>query len=204
MKILEAVGFTTFNIMMALVLSSTFFNKVEDNVPSASVDSLNESYVTDFIIRMSAMVSGENEETDAYDLAMFLKKHIAENGTFNSTITYNTGQNFGNNEDNEEIMEMDKNNFIQHVMENRKAMQDHESRVSVDYVEISDDQQTASAIITTYERGMMPTVSEFGEDTLVPVSGMSFCEQKFEISQAQMIQIASAACSTDLDFTTDY
>ena len=204
MKILEAMGFTTFNIMVALVLSSTFFNKVEDNEPSATITALDESYVTDFIHRMSSLTSGKDETADAYDLAMFLKSHIAETGTFNSTITYNTGQDSHRDEDNQEIMEMDKNDFIQHVMENRKTMQDHESRVSVDYVEISDDQQTASAIITTYERGMMPTVSEFGEDTLVPVSGMSFCEQKFEISQKQMIQIASASCSTDLDFTTEY
>lgn len=205
MRILEAMGFTTFNIMVALVLSSTFFNKAEESpTESATVTALNEIYVTDFIEKMSDLVSGKDKSADAYDLAMFLKEHIAENSTFNSTITYNTGHQTDDEKNNEEVMDMDKNGFIEHVMETRKTMQEHESKVSVDYVEISDDKQTASAIITTYERGMMPTVTEFGEDTLVPVSGTSFCEQKFEISQEHFLQIVGASCSTDIDFTTDY
>ena len=46
MKLFEVMGFTTFNIMVAMVLSATFFTKVEENL---KVTALTKQTVTKFI-----------------------------------------------------------------------------------------------------------------------------------------------------------
>ena len=201
MKLFEAMGFTTFNIMVAIVLSATFFDKAE-NTQSAYITELSDSNVTHFIEKMADVASGQGEEMDSYDITSYLMDHIADNSHFNSTINYNISHN--DDENQEEVMDMSKLEFISHVLSNLKSMERHETQTSVEFVEIAADKKTASAVITTYERGMMPTVTEFGEDTLVPVRGTSFCEQKFALSDENILQITEASCATDLDFSIDY
>ncbi len=204
MKIFEAMAFTTFNIMVAIVLSSTFFNKAEKST-DVTITALNETHITKFIEHMTDMTSGKGKSFDAYGITTYLMAHIADDSAFASTISYNIPNDSDDNSDvQEEVMDMDKMAFIQHVLESNKSMQDHESAVSIDFIEIAADKRTASAIITTHERGMMPTVTEFGEDTLIPVTGTSFCEQKFSLSDKHVLQITGASCATDMDFSTEY
>lgn len=199
MKLFEVMGFTTFNIMVAMVLSTTFFSKAEE---SARISELNEKNVTGFIETIADISAGQIEDMDSFDITTYFMEHIADDGHFKSTIKYNVSDGFGENE--EEVMDMDKMDFISHVLNGLKSMQHHETKVKIDYIEIAQDKKSASAIVTTYERGMMPTVSEFGEDAMVPVSGTSFCEQKFALNDKKILQVTDASCATDLDFSTEY
>jgi hypothetical protein len=200
-KLFEVMGFTTFNIMVAMVLSATFFGKAEE-AQSTYIQELNNENVTQFIETVAYVASGKKADMDSYAITTYLMDHIAADSNFNSTITYNISDNFEDNQ--EEVMDMSKLEFISHVLSNLKSMERHETQTNVEFVEVAEDKRTASAVITTYERGMMPTVSEFGEDTLVPVRGTSFCEQKFALTQENVLQITEASCATDLDFSIDY
>lgn len=199
MKIFEVMGFATFNIMVAIVLSTTFFSKTGE---STRITELNKKHVEGFIETIADISAGQIENMDSFGITTYFMRHISDNGHFTSTINYNISGNFNDNK--EEVMEMDKLGFISHVLNNLKGMQHHETKVNIDYIEISKDKKSASAIITTYERGMMPTVSAFGEDAMVPVSGTSFCEQQFAINDEKILQVTGATCSTNLDFSTEY
>ncbi|MCB9988555.1 MAG: hypothetical protein H6868_04370 [Rhodospirillales bacterium] len=196
-KSFELLGMAAFNVMLAVILSATFFHKVS---PTDAVQTLTEANVDYFIREVSAISSGEKEDMDSYKITSYFLKHINDDSQFVTVLKY--AMDGGDPE--EQSMEMGKMDFISHILQGQKAMDRHETAVTVEYIKISDDKKSAKVITQIRERGLMPTLDDFGEQTLVPVTGVSYCDQVVSLNDDHDIQMDGAECTTYMDINHEY
>ncbi len=194
-KSVELLGLAAFNIFIAIILSATFLTN-----SSAAVNALTESNVSTFITEVAAVSGGQRHDMDSYSITSYFMSHISENGLFTSTIEYS----LPDMDSSSRTLEMDKMNFISHVLQGMKAMEKHEAAVKIEYIKIADNGKSASVMTTNYERGVMPVEDGMGDARMVPVTGTSYCEQELVLSAKNVIQMATANCSTNIDFSDTY
>ena len=54
------------------------------------------------------------------------------------------------------------------------------------------------------ESGELPLQMEDGSTTILPVSGVSSCEQKLELTRSRLIQLVWADCETSISLSEHY
>jgi len=194
-KSLELLGLAAFNIFIALILSATFLSK--DN---GKVNALTETNVTHFITEVAEVAGGKRQDMDQLSIMKYFMDHIADKGMFTSKIEFS----LPDMSSNERTLEMDKNNFISHTIEGMKTMTQRETEVKIDYIKIAENGKSAKVNTTNYERGVMPVADEMGEAQMMPVTGTSYCEQELVLSEKNIIQMAGASCSTNINFAESY
>ena len=193
-KSVELLGLAAFNIFIAIILSATFLTGA-----GSSVSALTETNVESFITEVAEVSGGKREDMDSYSITHFFMDHIAEDGVFKSEIAYA----MPDMPSSTRTLEMDKLNFISHILEGMKSMTKHETAVKIEYIRITDNGKSAIVTTTNYERGVMPIADSFGDAQMVPVTGTSYCEQQV-ILNGKTIQMAGADCSTNIDFANSY
>ena len=194
-KSIELLGLAAFNIFIAIVLSTPVLSKSD-----AAVSSLTESNVERFINEMAQVSGGLREDMDAYSITGYFMNHIADGGVFKTRIAYD----LPDMPTNEREHEMDKLNFISHVLQDTKSMERHETAVKIEHIKIVENGRRAQVMTTNYERGVMPIADGYGEPRMVPVTGTSYCEQDVVLSGKNIIQVAGVNCSTNIDFAESY
>lgn len=192
-KSLELLGLAAFNVFLALILSVTFLS----NASPEKINTLTEASVEDFIHEVSKISNGERADMDPYSITAFFMNHISEDGQFISKMRYS----IPDMPTDERTLEMDKMNFISHTLQSMNTMNRHETLVKVEYIKIEDEGRTATVMTTNYERGMLPVDDGFGEASLMPVQGTSYCEQKLVLNNKRVMQMAGANCTTDIVFS---
>lgn len=192
-KSFELLGLASFNIFIALILSTTFLT----NHGGGGISHLTESAVESFIMEVSDITGGKKPEMDSYAITSYFMEHVADDSVFTTTLQYD----IPHTESEERTLQMNKIDYISNVLQSKNAMERYESMVKIDFVSVDASGREASAVTTNYERGMMPVEDGMGQMTLVPVDGTSYCEQKFVLSENKTIQMASATCTTDLKFS---
>lgn len=195
-KSFELLGLATVNIFIAIFLSTTFLS--DDNM--TGISRLNESNVTAFVNEVAQISGGQREEMDAYGITSFLMKHIKENGRFRSHIDYEIPDFPETSRD----LEMDRNTYISHILQVMEDFEKHEAAIRIENVEIEKDGRSALVITTNYERGVIPVQGVMGDTQMLPVTGMSFCEQELVLSENKAIQMANATCDTNIAFVEAY
>ena len=78
-------------------------------------------------------------------------------------------------------------------------MKKHETKTQIDYIDVADDGLSARVVTTNYERGMMPSQDSFGDETMIPVLGTSYCEQRLILAESEFIQMDGAECTTTIN-----
>ncbi len=194
-KSFELLGLAAFNIFIALILSMTFLTK-----GNTKVSALTETNVTHFITEAADVAGGKRQEMDQFSITEYFLAHIADHGLFTSTIEFTIPEM----EASSRTLEMDKNNYISHVLEGSKAMTKRETEVKIEYIKIAEGGKSAKVNTTNYERGVMPVEDGMGEARMMPVTGTSYCEQELVLSDKHIIQMAGASCSTNIDFSDSY
>ncbi len=197
-KSVELLGLAALNIIVAMVLSVTFLAKTD--AAAVSVSALTKDNVQQFITETVAVSGGQREDMDDYGITTYFMSHIADHGQFISTIEYD----MPDMPSSARTLEMDKMNFISHVLQGKEAMNRHETAVQIEYIEIAANGKSAMVTSTNYERGVMPVQDAMGEARMIPVTGTSYCEQEIVLSQKNIIQMAKADCSTNIDFADSY
>jgi hypothetical protein len=191
-KSLELLGLAAFNVFVALILSATFISH-----GSARLVSLSEDSIKAFLQESSEIAGGLRKDMDSYSITQYFMDHIAPDGQFRTTMRYN----IPDMPEEERVMEMDKMNFIAQTLQGMHAMADRETLVKVEYVKIDATGRNAEVVTTNYERGLMPVADVSGEANMMPVQGVSYCEQTLVLSDQRKIQMANAKCTTDLSFS---
>lgn len=190
-KSLELLGLVSLNMLVAMMLSVAFLPR------GGAVNALTEENVRGFIADMSAVSAGEREDMDSYGIANYFMDHIAPDGTFKTTLRYKIPEM----PENEREMQMNKMEFISHTLQGMRAMDDRETKVNVEYVQIAQDGRSAAVTTTNYERGLMPVEDGTGMSNMMPVYGTSYCEQKIVLTDTRAIALSGATCYTDLTFS---
>lgn len=195
-KSFELLGLITFNVFIALILSATFLGSAGKG-PAAIPDRLTEPYVTSFIEEFAAITGGQRSDMDSYALADYFMNHLGEESRFTTTLRYS----IPDQPEEKRTLEMDRTAFIGNVMQGQKTMDKHETKVQIEYINISDDEKSATVLITNYERGLMPVDDGAGNEVIMPVQGTSYCEQKLSLDEKSLIRIEGATCMTDIAFS---
>jgi hypothetical protein len=158
---------------------------------------LSEDSIKAFLQEASEIAGGQRKEMDSYSITEYFMDHIAPEGQFRTTMRYN----IPDMPENERVLEMDKMNFISNTLEGMHEMTARETLVKVEYVKIDPAGRNAEVVTTNYERGMMPVADDSGDTNMMPVQGVSYCEQKLVLNDQRKIQMANAKCTTDLSFS---
>jgi len=194
-KSLELLGLASFNVLIAMILSVTFLSNV-----GGKMDRLTEASVRDFIVIVSDISAGKKTELDQYSITSFFMKHISPSSIFETTLRYS----IPDTEDDERKIKMDKMTFISHTLQGMDTMKDRETMVKIESIDIADTGQTAAVTTTNYERGLMPIDDGSGMLSMMPVQGISYCEQKVLLNDQQIIQMGGAVCSSELSFSEGF
>lgn len=134
MRILELLGITTFNIIAATTLAATFLGDAETK--PAAITALTKENVSALVADMANIAAGRGGGRSDYDLINFMMDHLTENSLYQATINYDLDEKDDNKQ---ETLEMQRMDYISHVMKEQKALDDRESVVNVEYVEIAKD-----------------------------------------------------------------
>lgn len=185
---LELMGMASFNVFLGMVLTVTFLNQGGGNKPSR----LSEESVSAFIQEMAEVAHGKKEGLDQYGITTWFMDHIDDNSLFTATV--NIAQ--ANGDENQQTLEMNRMNYISHILQEIKGVQERESHLNIEYVKINEDGRTASVIYTSIDKGRMP-VADQGTGYTVPVTGMSYCEQKVALRNATM-KVSGGNCTTNI------
>ncbi len=192
-KSFELLGMAAFNTFLGLILAVTFLSQAGKN----AVTSFTDQSVRAFVNEMTHMISKSNQEFDDYALTDYFMNHIDDAGRFTTTVSYSLPNA---EEEKKETLDMDKIKYISQVIQARKAMNQRGLETVIEYVDVDDSGKKATVITTNTERGMMKMTQEDGTYTEVPVTGISYCEQALTFD-GKRIKIASATCSTTVNFT---
>ncbi len=197
-KTVELMGLATFNIFVALTLSATVLSGGKDD---GSIKTLTEENITAFVNDVAAVSGGLKTEMDEHNIVEYFLAHMTENGRVKAAISYSLPQE---GEEQKRDMDMGRMEYISYILQGLKAMKKHETKTRIDYIKVADDGQSAHVVTTNYERGMMPTQDAFGDDTMVPVLGTSFCEQQIVLNGDKIIQMDGAECTTTINFEESF
>ena len=104
-KSFELLGLAAFNVFIAIILSAMFLTK-----DGASVRSLTETNIEQFVTEVAAVSGGKRDDMDSYSITKFFMDHIAENGLFTSEIEYAMPDMPASTR----TLALDKLNFIRH------------------------------------------------------------------------------------------
>ena len=193
-KSLELLGLASFNVFLGLVLTTTFLSRNNEQSPSR----LTEASVSAFVEEMNRVSAGAMPESDSYSVTTWLMSHVDENSKFTTNMNISPA----NGEPREEKMEMGRMDFIGHVLQEMKAVQNRESSVHIEYVRVEDSGTTASVVFTNMEKGEVPYANE-GEEYMIPVTGTSYCEQQLALKN-KVIMVTGGVCTSNVSMAQAY
>lgn len=191
---LELMGMASFNVFLGLVLTVTFLSQNGSDKPTR----LTEDGISTFIQEMADVAQGKRPELDQYGITTWFMDHIEDQSRFTATVNISQP----NGTDNQRTLDMDRMNYISHVLQELKMVQERESRLNIEYVKINDDGRTASVVFTSLEKGRMP-VADQGTEYTIPVTGMSYCEQKIALRNAVM-KVSGGTCTTNITLSESF
>ncbi len=158
------------------------------------VSRLNEDNVRVFIEKTTDVTSGKTRMS-ADEVSVYLDRHLDKKGFFRSEMTYRI-PGFPSQEN---ALSLDKEQFIESVLDGKKSLSDYETDVTIKDIKISSDGKRAVVETKSREKGDMPLPGEDGKTQKVPVEGVSSCSQTLKLNE-KMIQMYSADCKTEIMF----
>lgn len=188
-KSLELLGMAGFNVFLGLTLTVTFLNQ---NGGKAAPNRLTEERVSMFVTEMTDVALGKNPELDQFAVTTWLMKHLDDDSLFLTNM--NIAKPDGN--ETQEKLEMNRMDYISHVLKDNKAVKNREATLHIEYVKIEEGGKTALVVFTSREKASVP-VSSDGHEYEIPISGTSYCEQKITMRDT-VIKVSSANCTTNV------
>lgn len=162
-----------------------------------AVEELTEENVTEFITQTSAIAAGYENGMSSDEVLQFLDDHLESHARFKSVMRYT----IPGYDPQETSMSLSKEEFMDNVKNSPKKVEDYENSVLIRSVKISSDGKKATVQTHGKESGEMPIKDENGEDVNLPMHGVSACDQIIMLSKKGVIQMYSANCVTEVEFT---
>ena len=157
---------------------------------------LSENDVKDFIVKTSAIVSGQEASMSKDDIINYLDDHLEKGARFKSILQYNVP----GSPSQETAMNFGKQAFIDNIREGADKIDDFKSEIQILEVKLSSDKSQAFVKTQSNEQAVMPVPNDDGEIENVPLDGISMCDQIITISKKGVIQMFGATCTTMINF----
>ncbi len=180
-------------ICLALTLTATPAHA--DNIRDFA-QTLDESSVKAFVEELRAVSTGQDADAAQGDAAAYLKNHLADKGSFRSKTTYE----MPGYPVQEVEMEFQKSEFIDNIANGNGLLQDYETSVAIEDLNISNGGRSATFKAKISEKGRIPWPDGRGGQEMVPIKGSSDCQEKVIVSLNNYMQLADADCATTISF----
>jgi hypothetical protein len=172
--------------------AATAFAQMDDDF----VLSLDRQRIQAFLEETNKVSLGQRDDMAPEDIAAYLNRHLAEKGKFTSQTTFEI-PGYPPQRAN---MKLDKQGYIDNVMQGQGLISNYTTAIEIKDIKITGLGKAATIKTVSTDSGEMPWPSEQGERKLVPISGVSECEQKLIVSVNNYIQMAGAECTTKITF----
>jgi len=157
----------------------------------AQTSQLTRENIENFV-QKTTKLTHQGSGLDASDITSFLTKHLYDKGIFRTIITYH----IPGYPPQPQNMSLDKELFIENVLEGRETIENYNSAVEITDVQITNAGQTATIRTNGRESGIMP----IDKEQKASFEGQSECKQHLAIRN-KIIQMISVECFTDVTFT---
>ncbi|MCB1530988.1 MAG: hypothetical protein H6853_04470 [Rhodospirillales bacterium] len=155
---------------------------------------LTEDSIQAFVDDSAALTDPDNGMSDE-DIRSFLDTHLKADGAYKSVITYE----IPGYPPQARQVSLNKEDFIQNVIEGRNALEDYAADVRINSTEIEKDGQQANIRTRTTETGRMP----FQDGAMVPFEGTSICTQGLSLNPQGQVVLSTADCRTTITILED-
>lgn len=162
----------------------------------ASVNTLNEDIVKDFVNETTQMSSGAVDGMGLDEIRTYLDDHIYQNARFKSSMKFV----IPGYPPQENTLSLDKDDYIKSIEQGADKISSYQADVEITSVKLSRDKRTATVVTVAKESGMMDIPADDGNES-VPVAGTSRCNQIIILSKNNVIQMHSAQCTTTVTFS---
>ena len=158
---------------------------------------LTRDNVEDFIRLASDMTTGKTGD-DTKTITRYFKKHLTKDARFKSTMKF-VLPGFP---PKESALALDKDDFIQNVIDGKKAFEDHQSEITITNIKIVSNGRQALVQTEGRETGLVAVpIGDTGTVERVPIEGFTQCKQIIRLSKKGVIQMYNAVCDTLIEFT---
>jgi hypothetical protein len=157
----------------------------------AQTNQLTRENIKNFV-QKTTKLAHQNSDLNASEVTSFLQKHLYDKGIFRTIMTYH----IPGYPPQPQNMSLDKDLFIENVLEGRKTIENYNSSVEITDIQITNAGQTATIRTNGTESGIMPV----DKKQKASFKGQSECKQHLAIKD-NVIQMISAECFTDVTFT---
>lgn len=214
---------TVLTMLCAAALTSQAYAQVRDSTPNgigvhnrsksfgnrggSSANNKSEDYVTQlseqnilsFMREVSAIATGQRPNMLDDEVGDYLNNHVADQAKFESTMNYHIPGFPAKNID----LKLGKPEYIHSIITGRYTLQDYDTRIVIDDLDITNGGKRATFTSITDEAGMMPFPKNENDPNdleMVPIKGQSTCQQTMIVSFNNFIQMADAKCHTEISF----
>lgn len=157
---------------------------------------LSEDMIRQFLSNMSALSVGAQAAGDD-EVAQHLYRHIAEDGTFKSAVTYDI-PGYPSQDVNLSLSKME---YIAATVDNRARMQDFESTLEISDIRFTPTRNGATLKSLSKDKGKISVPDQqSGTQKILPVTGETHCTQKIGLDRDGTIQLREADCRTLIKF----
>lgn len=161
-----------------------------------TVSSLTEDNVRTFIERTTEITGRKDSSMTTEEVLQYLQDHLDDDGRFKSILTYKVPDYPTQKND----MSLNKDQFIQSIVDGEKTLSSYDSTVKIKRVKISSDAKAATVETSSHETGVMSLQGEEGGTEQIPIAGDSDCTQILKLSAEGVIRMFNADCKTEITF----
>ncbi len=154
---------------------------------------LTEDMVRGFIEETTTLTDIQNENFDPDTVKTYLERHLHKNARFKSTMSYS----IPGHDKQENSISLDKEKYIASITDSPKAVGGYDREIEILDIRISKDGGNATVTTKSTESGYINVSAE----QQVPMEGVSTCNQIIVMSKKNVIQMYSAQCTTEVEFT---
>lgn len=159
---------------------------------AAHAGGLTKQTIQEFLDQTTALT---HEDTGMSDEAVtdFLNTHLSPSGAYASNVTFS----FPGFPPQTKALSLNKETFIDNVLQGRQAMRNYSSSVSLTDTKIK--KTTADIQTVTIESGYAP----MPDGSYAAFEGKSTCDQTLELESNDTIILVSALCETTLTYQAE-
>lgn len=181
-----------------LLYTLSFFALIS-SAHAARHNKLTDSNVRDFVEEATALTSGLSDSS-IDETVYFLDTHLHKKARFKSVISY-VLPGFP---PQETALSFKKKDYIENIQNSISTIEDHESVVEIQSIQITSDGKQAVVITSGKETGMMQVPLPDNTFESVPMEGFTDCNQIIRLSRQGIIQMYNAVCNTTIQFISEF
>lgn len=154
---------------------------------------LTDEIIRNFIQETTDITASQDHGFDSEYIREYLERHLHKQSRFKSTVKYS----IPGHDAQKNSLSLNKEDYIDSVLKAPKTLGEYDQEVEILNIRIAKDGGNATVTTKSKESGSL----NVSADQQVPMEGISTCNQIIVMDKSNVIQMYSAQCTTEVEFT---